>query len=249
MLEGLKEAMEYIKDLGVRAEKPQVLEICGKTYADKNLVQYGKQPKAAPVQARTLSAMMDYIENCSQEFNGRMIIHIYSPSEVKLISELDGDRERECLFQSHAEISGFQFDEWYDQERFMIELQANFEDNEDRKTVMKLAGNIEKKNEQTFSDDGTTQLATMQVGVATKADVIVPNPVELIPYRTFREVEQPASRFVLRIGERRDEPVFKIVEAEGGLWKNTATESIKQYFYDRLASLPEDISGKILVIG
>ena len=131
----------------------------------------------------------------------------------------------------------------------MIELQANFEESEDRKTVMKLAGNIEKKNEQTFSDDGTTQLATMQVGVATKADVIVPNPVELIPYRTFREVEQPASRFVLRIGERRDEPVFKIVEAEGGLWKNTATESIKQYFYDRLASLPEDISGKILVIG
>ena len=92
----------------------------------------------------------------------------------------------------------------------------------------------------------------------TAGDIIEPqiqagipqgNPSAELPGQESVPVEQPASRFVLRIGERRDEPVFKIVEAEGGLWKNTATESIKQYFYDRLASLPEDISGKILVIG
>ena len=38
----------------------------------------------------------------------------------------------------------------------MIALQANFEMNGDLEAVMKLAGNVEKKNDQTFTDDGRT---------------------------------------------------------------------------------------------
>ena len=247
-MELTKDALQYIAELGVDAESTEVVEINGKTYANKPLTRYDKRPKANPIQAATLSSLMDYIENCSHEFPGRMMIHIESPKRVRLVSELDREREREVLFEVRAEVSEFRFDEWYEQERFMIELQANFSENEDLKTVMKLAGNIEQKNEQTFSDDGRTQLAKMTIGVASKADVIVPNPVTLIPYRTFREVEQPESRFVFRIGDK-GEPSFKIVEAEGGIWKNEAIEKIKEYFYDRLSSIDEEISGRILVIG
>lgn len=35
MLEGLKEALQYVVNLGNDAEKVQVLEICGETYANK----------------------------------------------------------------------------------------------------------------------------------------------------------------------------------------------------------------------
>ena len=114
---------------------------------------------------------------------------------------------------------------------------------------MKLAGNIEKKNRQTFSDDGRTQVATMTVGVASKADVIVPNPVELIPYRTFVEVQQPASKFVFRINDGGNEPVFKLIEAEGGLWKNEAIANIKQYFFEALEKMPHPIKDRITIIG
>ncbi len=37
MLEGLKEAMQYLIGVGNEAEKVQVLEICGETYANKRL--------------------------------------------------------------------------------------------------------------------------------------------------------------------------------------------------------------------
>lgn len=243
-----RDALKFIADLGVGAEKTEVLEINGKTYANRSLTRYDKMPKAERLKASTLSSLMDYIENCSQEFLGRMIIHIVSPTQVRLVSELDKEREREALFEVNAEISGFAFDRWYDQERFIIELQASFQETDDLKAVMKLAGNVVKKNEQNYTDDGMGQVATMTTGVASKSNVIVPNPVELIPYRTFREVGQPASKFVFRMGDK-EVPAFEIVEAEGNIWKNEAVENIKEYFYTRLSSLPEDISGKILVIG
>lgn len=249
MLEGLEKALQYVVKLGNEAEKTEVVEICGKTYARGDLTRYDKQPKAVPVSASTLTALVDYIGTCYAEMqHERMIIHIVSPTKVRLVSCLNEEREREVLFESNAEVSEFHFDSWYDQERFMIELQANFQPNGDLAAVMKLAGNVEKKNDQTYSDNGTTQVATMQVGVASKADVIVPNPVELIPYRTFQEVGQPASKFVFRMGDK-EVPAFKIVEAEGGIWKNEAIRNIKNYLETSLGDMAEMVTSKITIIG
>lgn len=250
MLDGLKEALQYVVGLGTDAQKTEVLEICGKTYANRRLERYGVQEKAEPLKAASLTALVDYIGSCYPEMNKheRMIIHVESPTRVRLISCLDGERRREMLFEVNANVSGFDFNKWYDQERFMIELQANFQMNNDLAAVLKLAGNVEKKNNQTYSDDGTTQVATMQVGVASKADVIVPNPVELIPHRTFQEVEQPASKFVFRMGDK-EVPAFMIVEAENGIWKNEAVQNIKNYLEMRLGDMAEFISSKIIIIG
>ena len=249
-LEGLKAALEHVEELARENEKTEVIEICGKTYANKSLKRYDAQEMADSITATTLSSLVDYIGSCSREFpDGDMIIHIVSPTKVKLISELDTERRRECLFETEAETSEYRFDKWYDQENFMISLQANFQYSTDLEAVMKLAGNIEKKNDQSFSDDGRTQVATMTVGVATKAAAIVPNPVELIPYRTFQEVGQPASKFVFRIGENNDIPIFKLIEAEGGIWKNEAVSNIKRYLTDALMDMPKAISSRITIIG
>lgn len=247
-MEDLRAALQYVVGLSVEAEKTEVLEINGKTYADKELTRYDKAPKARAIEASTLTSMLDYINSCSQEFGGNMIIHIVSPTRVKLMSVLDKEREREVLFETEANVSGFRFDQWYDQENFMIALQANFEMNGDLEAVMKLTGNVEKKNDQTFTDDGRTQVATMNVGIASKADVIVPNPVTLIPYRTFQEVAQPSSEFVFRIGDK-EVPAFKIVEAEGGIWKNEAIYNIKNYLMEQISDMGENIRNSITVIG
>lgn len=247
-MEDLRAALQYVVGLSVEAEKTEVLEINGKTYANKNLTRYDKAPKADPISASTLTALLDYINSCNQEFGGNMIIHIVSPTKVKLMSVLNKERERETLFETEAHVSGFRYDQWYDQENFMIALQSNFQLNGDLEAVMKLAGNVEKKNDQTFTDDGRTQVATMNVGIASKADVIVPNPVTLVPYRTFQEVEQPASEFVFRIGDK-EVPAFKIVEAEGGIWKNEAIYNIKNYLLEKISNMDEIIRNSITVIG
>lgn len=67
--------------------------------------------------------------------------------------------------------------------------------------------------------------------------MIVPNPVILRPYRTFLEVEQPESKFIFRIKEGRDgTPMFKLIEADGGLWKYEAVASIKAFLKERIDS-------------
>lgn len=247
-MEDLRKALEYVVGLSIEAEKTEILEINGKTYADKSLTRYDRLPKADRIKAATLTSLVDYIYQCNKEFPGSMIIHIVSPTKVLLMSALDKEREREVLFETNAEISEFRFDQWYDQERMMIDLQANFEKNEDLELIVKAVGNIEKRNGQEYSDDGVSQVATMKTGIATKADVIVPNPVQLIPYRTFQEVEQPASKFVFRIGDK-EVPAFKIVEAEGGIWKNEAIANIKSFLAENLSNLVPAIRDRITVIG
>lgn len=246
----LREALSYIVGLGNNAEKVQVLEICGETYANKHLERYGAPKRANAIEASSLSSMVDYITECADVFpEGRkMVIWIVNPETVHLMSTLDREREREHLFTSKAEISQYRFDYWYDQERFMIEIQSNFVQSADRDILVKFAGNVEQKNNATYSDDGKTQVATMSTGVASKSDVIVPNPVYLAPYRTFQEIEQPFSNFVFRMGDKVV-PAFSLIEAEGGLWKNEAVNRIKEYFRKALEGMPESIRERIVIIG
>lgn len=230
----IREAMQFITQLKEASMEPRIVEICGKTYCNKELTRYDKEPMASAVESTTLTAMIDYIKNCGAELRDSMVVHVISPFEMKLYSGLDKERRREYLFEAHAVLPNFSFDKWYDQERFIIEMQADFEITPDLEAILKVAGNVEAKTTANYGDDGVSQKTTIKQGIASKADVLVPNPVTLIPYRTFLEVAQPESQFIFRIRDDGGEPVFKIVEAEGGLWRNEAMANIKKYIEKEL---------------
>ena len=46
----IKEALQYITDLRAGSEKTEVIEICGKTYANRHLQRYGEIEKAASLE-------------------------------------------------------------------------------------------------------------------------------------------------------------------------------------------------------
>lgn len=242
----IKDALRFITELKEAAMEPKVLEIQGKTYCNKDLKRYGREEKADAIKASTLTSLLDYIKNCSTELRDHMILHVVSPTRVELYSGLNEERDREELFISSAVVPNFRFDQWYDQERFIIELQANFEVSDDLLTVLKVSGNVEAKTTGTYGDDGVSQKTTIKQGIAFKTDVIVPNPVTLFPYRTFLEVEQPSSQFVFRITDGGNGPRFKLIEAEGGLWKNVAMMNIKAYLEQNLADFAG--AGRITII-
>ena len=50
-------------------------------------------------------------------------------------------------------------------------------------------------------------------------------------------MDQPESKFIFRIGEDRDgRPLFKLVEADGGLWKYDAVGAIKKFLSEGLSN-------------
>lgn len=63
----------------------------------------------------------------------------------------------------------------------------------DRGVVIKYASNVTTPVEANAEDDEVTQAVTIRKGIAGKSVDILPNSVTLRPYRTFTEVEQPAS--------------------------------------------------------
>lgn len=225
----IKAALQYIAELKENSMEPKVLEIEGKTYCDKSLREYHNFAVADAMNVNTLTAIVDYIKGKPEELRDSMILHVISPTTVVLKSGLIDERVREFLIKANATVNEFVFDKYYDQERFIIELQANFLETEDLNKIKMVSGNIQAGTTANYDDDGTSQKTTISSGIANKTDVIVPNPVKLRPYRTFLEIEQPESSYVFRIKDSERGPAFKLVEADGGLWKNATMKRIKEY--------------------
>lgn len=230
----IKEALQYIVGL----KTPVITEIDGNTYSDKPLNRISYVPYAKTIGMKTLTSLVEYIKANIDSMSERMIVHVISPTEVHLYSSLDADRKREYLVEVNAELPDFRFGSFIDHENFVIALQSKFVPNEDRDLVLKFAGTVEDGTVAEYGDDGVTQKATIKTGVASKADAVVPNPVNLIPYRTFLEVQQPASDFIFRMKSSCGVQCA-IFEADGGAWKNEAMSRIKNYLALELSEYPQ----------
>jgi hypothetical protein len=121
-------------------------------------------------------------------------------------------------------------------------LKSAFLPDGDRDKVVTILGNIQEENVQTSTDDGFTQKVVAKTGIATVSNVAIEPIVKLAPYRTFIEVGQPASQFLLRLKSGGTASLF---EADGGAWKLEARKNIKNYFLLALENLIE--SGKVIV--
>ena len=132
------------------------------------------------------------------------------------------------------------FNKWVPAESFCIALQACFTDETptptDRGLVLKFAANVKTTLENTLSDDGVTQGVTVRKNLVSVENTTMPNPVTLRPFRTFTEVEQPASSFVFR-AQDKDGMHFMLVESDGGAWRSEAMANIKQFMQDSVDGL------------
>lgn len=227
----IKEALQYVVGLS----EPTINEIDGRQYSDKPLVRMDYAPKAKAIKMATLRSLVDYIKSEADTMSDKMIVHVVSPTQVNLFSNLDYDRNREYMVEVHAELPEFPFDQFIGHETFLISVQSKFVPNTDSDLLLKFAGTVESGTITDYGDDGISQKATVKTGVASKADAVIPSPVRLKPYRTFTEVEQPESQFVFRMKEDKYDGVqCALFEADGGAWKLHAMESIQEYLEEQL---------------
>ena len=233
----LEKAINRIVELG----RPTIVKHGNDEYCDKKLIRIHNELCADPLKLSTLSSLIEYIKRSHEPTNGNeYIIHVVSPTRVDMISTLNGDRERETLVIVEAEIPRISFDTWMENEKMLIAVQAQFVDDPgtDREAVLKFAGTVKSGSIKEYGDDGVTQKATIKHGVTTMVEGIVPSPCTLRPYRTFTEVEQPASQFIFRMREGLSDTVLcALFEADGGMWKNEARRNIQAYLEKALEDI------------
>ena len=229
-----KEAVSKIAELA----KATIFDIGEHKYSDKKLHRIDP-PGASPLTTMTLTAIVDYCKNHVADFAGTNgddpVIHVAAPDKVNVHGKLDSvHRSRECFLVSQVNHEIFKFGQEYDSERFIVALQSLFVQDETTAAIMKLVGNIQHESSIKVEDDGVTQRATARTGLAKVEEVAVPNPVTLRPLRTFPEIDQPESKFVLRMKGDRGNFYCSLHEADGGTWSSKAVIGIKAFLEGKL---------------
>lgn len=234
----LKELIQYLMEL----KRPEIVEQDGKVYSTSGLKQLNKEQPVEAMNIRSLSGLVDYIKS-NFDHERKVMIHIESPTTVRLYDSLNGVNDRRNYITADAMLPTITFERHMDREEFNIMLQACFVNNGHKESVLKFIGSIVEDNSVILDDDGISQKVTARTGIASLGLSEVPNPVGLKPFRTFVEVGQPESEFVLRLREGGKVGLF---EADGGAWELNAMQNIREYFNDNLKELIE--GGKVIIV-
>jgi len=231
-----------IEDLARRANLQKV-EIEGVTYVTSQIADPRQpEPLAKPVVVHTLEALVEYLKSNRDRLDpAEHLVHVLGPTQVSVISALKGRfRQREQLVDALTVppvVSGptgdgrFRLNTFMPLAPFVIGLRSVFTADGDRDKVVSLVGNVREEAVRQVNDDGVTQEVTARQGRALRSNVEVPGSVRLAPYRTFIQVEQPCSEFVLRLrgGGEDSLPEVALFEADGGLWAVEAVATIRAY--------------------
>lgn len=214
------------------------------TVDDRQYVTKGIHPVTEPtmkvLELKTLTGLRDYIlANKDGLLPEKLMLHVNAHDHVSLIGELRAPwMQRHTYAQAVTEPSVFPFGRWLDLRSFIIELQSKMVPDEATTALLKVVGNLKKEAGITLSDDGVTQTVAAKTGIVRVENVSLPNPITLRPYRTFVEIEQPASAFVFRMEDAAGKDVVAALFAsDGGGWRNEAMQKIKAWLTENIPNV------------
>lgn len=141
------------------------------------------------------------------------------------------DYATNTLYRSSCDIvSSFTPGREYEHETFMIALRSQFRPSEDRDYLLELLASVTSEATIRSEDNGLGQQVSVNKGIRNVQMQPVKSIVKLRPYRTFQEVEQPESEFLVRLSVDAEGGVrVALHEADGGMWRLDARRNIAQY--------------------
>lgn len=232
---------EFLNQL-LALQRPEVVDVEGRKYSTQGLTAVGL-PMAEPVPVGTLTGLVDlYQSDLDGVKDQGVAIHVQSHECVRLI-ELDTNtwaKRRVYISACHEGGKAFPFGQWLSPEQFIIGLQSMFYPTDDQKELLAVCSTISAETLSISEDDGVTQKATVGRSVAFKENKKIKPIVSLQPYRTFSDIEQPSSNFLFRLHQGNDGKSVQcmLTEADGGVWKQVAMQSIKAWFEQKGLELP-----------
>lgn len=165
--------------------------------------------------------------------HGPLYITVPDHMTVQCFTQPDADGRyfRQVFYRVEAtDVPGWGENVQMGFEEAQIALRTRFQETPDALYAMKLLSDISCGAKVVYNDNGIATTVTTQKGVALQTNDQIKPLVKLKPYRTFQEVEQPESIFLIRLNERG----ISFTEADGGMWKLNARETVKKFLEGQL---------------
>lgn len=227
----------------VSLKQTQTFEIDGQTYTDGHLTRippHVDRPECITVSG--LDGICKLIRTEMEKVGVTILVQAKSYKTVEVMTTYLPDFSRNALYRAEADVPGLRTG-FRDRETALIELRSLFIPNEGTAYLLDLLSRITDEKSVSSKDNGVTQVVEARQGVALNAVVEVKPRILLRPFRSFLEVEQPESEFLLRVDADKGIGFF---EADGGVWKLEAKRNIADYFARNLADLID--AGRVVVM-
>lgn len=241
----LRDAIDRITDLA----RPFTMEVDGHKFCSKALLEVKAEEFSPTVyEVDTLDALVKLILTEGLTLGRRLYVRVDSARKVTVTmtyngGELRNPYKRFQLYEAMSDVPGVTIGNSMSQERAIVELQSLYAVTTDRDYLLSLLSRIDVNQGVSSVDNGISQEVSVKTGAVLKEQTMVQPIVHLQPYRTFLEVEQPASDFLLRLDKEGHPALY---EADGGAWKLEAKRSIAAYLAEKLADQVE--SGCVVVL-
>lgn len=229
----LKEAIEKIVSLA----SPEIRTMEGRTFS---IGSDGYQEiRATPdrpemLTLNSLDSLVKMVKTEGLQDDAPLYITIPNPTTVLCFAKFN--RDDRCFRQLYYQANGTDIPGWGERveipfEEAMIALRTRFQETNDTTYALKLLSEITTGAKMTFNDNGIATTVMTKKGIDLQTNQPIRPIISLRPYRTFQEIEQPESQFLIRVSERG----IAFIEADGGMWKLHARQAIKEFLEKEFA--------------
>lgn len=230
----IKEAIEKI--LSLHPNPVQRINVFDREFVNAELKEITPPEKyePKPIRFSQLSGLISFAKGLKTD--DPLMIAVSSPSMIVLQGELQAKNFNKRFVYATAELnfSLFNFGKFMTLEEAVIGIQSLFYRDDNCEAVLDLLSNIVDESLVTLEDSGMSQTVNVKTGITTKSKVTVPKTVTAAPYRTFPEVVQPSSTFILRFRKSGGGLTCAMFEADGNAWKIQAVDEIKRWIETEL---------------
>ena len=188
---------------------------------------------AVPISLNSLDALVQMVKTEATAHEDRIYLSVRDHLTVSCFGHPRSDlrQERITYYDARAkDVPGWDSQTKLPFDQAAVALQTRFQDSADRTYTLTLLSQITTGAKITYNDIGVATTVVTSKGVSLQQNSTIRPLVKLRPYRTFQEVEQPEGLFLIRIDERG----ITFTEADGGMWKLAARQTIKSYLSEAL---------------
>lgn len=240
----LREAIDRIVELAA----PTMREWDGRMFTSKEMEEISvEEDVPSLLRVNTLEALAVMIRTEGIKQPGLpLYVRVVDERNVFVYSSLYEGKGtkflRQYYYNAECDVPRVIIGQEMSQQQAIIQLQSVFGCTPDRDYLLELISRMSVNEGVSSEDNGVTQAITARKGAVMKENMPVKPIVQLQPYRTFLEVNQPVSEFLLRVS---NEGGISLHEADGGVWRLEAKNKIAEWLYNELEK--EAREGQVII--